>query len=74
MSHDKHCLLVEDAAGMIDPMTGMEQSHDHLNEKWINFASPMGPVKQCFEIKIRGSFFMFVESDCISTNIEFTVP
>ena len=24
--------------------------------------------------KIRGSFFMFVESGCISTNIEFTVP
>ena len=23
---------------------------------------------------IRGSFFMFVESGCISTNIEFTVP
>ena len=25
-------------------------------------------------IVIRGSFFMFVESGCISTNIEFTVP
>ena len=23
---------------------------------------------------IQGSFFMFVESGCISTNIEFTVP
>ena len=23
---------------------------------------------------IRGSFFMFVESGCISKNIEFTVP
>ena len=23
---------------------------------------------------IRGSFFMFVESGCISTNIKFTVP
>ena len=23
---------------------------------------------------VRGSFFMFVESGCISTNIEFTVP
>ena len=23
---------------------------------------------------LRGSFFMFVESGCISTNIEFTVP
>ena len=44
VSHDKHCLLVGDAAGMIDPMTGKEQWHDHLNEKWIHFASPMGPV------------------------------
>ena len=26
------------------------------------------------DVHIRGSFFMFVESDCISTNIEFTVP
>ena len=25
-------------------------------------------------VKLRGSFFMFVESGCISTNIEFTVP
>ena len=25
------------------------------------------------EIYIRGSFFMFVESGCISTNIDFTV-
>ena len=25
-------------------------------------------------INIRGSFFMFVESGCISTNVEFTVP
>ena len=24
--------------------------------------------------KVRGSFFMFIESGCISTNIEFTVP
>ena len=24
--------------------------------------------------QIRGSFFMFVESGCISTNKEFTVP
>ena len=24
--------------------------------------------------EVRGSFFMFVESGCISTNIEFTVP
>ena len=24
--------------------------------------------------RIRGSFFMFVESGCISTNIEFKVP
>ena len=23
---------------------------------------------------IRGSFFMFIESGCISTNIEFKVP
>ena len=26
------------------------------------------------ENNVRGSFFMFVESGCISTNIEFTVP
>ena len=25
-------------------------------------------------VTVRGSFFMFVESGCISTNIEFTVP
>ena len=25
-------------------------------------------------LNLRGSFFMFVESGCISTNIEFTVP
>ena len=25
-------------------------------------------------LDVRGSFFMFVESGCISTNIEFTVP
>ena len=25
-------------------------------------------------MEIRGSFFMFVESGCISTNIEFRVP
>ena len=24
--------------------------------------------------QVRGSFFMFVESGCISTNIDFTVP
>ena len=27
-----------------------------------------------FSLSIRGSFFMFVESGCTSTNIEFTVP
>ena len=27
-----------------------------------------------FDQNIRGSFFMFVESGCISTNIEFKVP
>ena len=31
-------------------------------------------VENVEKIKIRGSFFMFVESGCISTNIEFTVP
>ena len=25
-------------------------------------------------LRVRGSFFMFVESGCISKNIEFTVP
>ena len=34
--------------------------HDYLY-------SPFGTL-------IRGLFFMFVESGCISTNIEFTVP
>ena len=34
------------------------------SEKW--------PV--CFIAHIRGSFFMFDESCCISTNIEFIVP
>ena len=27
-----------------------------------------------FTVKVRGSFFMFVDLVCISTNIEFTVP
>ena len=27
-----------------------------------------------FACALRGSFFIFVESGCISTNIEFTVP
>ena len=27
-----------------------------------------------FDLLLRGSFFMFVESGCISRNIEFTVP
>ena len=30
--------------------------------------------KQCVACHLRGSFFMFVESGCISTNIELTVP
>ena len=29
---------------------------------------------QMLNIILRGSFFMFVESGCISTNIEFTIP
>ena len=42
----------------------------------------LGEVKSILEFEegistlqknIRGSFFMFVESGCISTNIEFTV-
>ena len=28
----------------------------------------------CHGTALRGSFFMFVESGCISTNIEFMVP
>ena len=39
----------------------------------------IGPVYNLFlghlsTATVRGSFFMFVESGCISTNIEFTVP
>ena len=40
-------------------------------EKYVNFRDHCH-VKNISHI--RGSFFMFVESGCIATNIDFTVP
>ena len=37
------------------------------------FVSKLGGTGRSLLI-VRGSFFMFVELGCISTNIEFTVP
>ena len=41
-----------------------------MTQKLSSAAAVIGALR----VKIRGSFFMFVESGCISLNIEFTVP
>ena len=54
----------------------MEQSVDGVSSKLDSSKEVFRKVDvvSAMAADVRGSFFMFVESGCISTNIEFTLP
>ena len=51
-----------------------EGDHKAASHRQDNMTRSQTQNKKRSRKEVRGSFSMFVESGCISTNIEFTVP